>query len=54
MTVYKTFNNTAPSQEREFWQIVILPTICIYRCDVERYTAINLEWLFWSYTSIIR
>lgn len=54
MIDFKTFN-TLPSKKDTFWQIVLIPTVCILN-SIERrdeYIAINVEWLFWSFTIII-
>jgi len=42
--------STFPSEKEPYWQIVLLPTITILRSPdpLDRYTVINLEWLFWS------
>jgi hypothetical protein len=49
MMSIKTFS-TVPCKEETFWQIILLPTITILRSpDINnRYTVVNLEWLFWS------
>lgn len=47
--------NTLPNNKDTWWQIVLLPTISVMN-NIERhdpYVAINLEWLFWSVTTII-
>lgn len=51
---FKLFN-TLPSRKDSFWQIVLIPTISVLN-NIERkdkYVAINVEWLFWSFTTII-
>lgn len=47
--------NTLPNNKDSWWQIVLFPTISVMN-NIERhdpYVAINLEWLFWSVTTII-
>jgi hypothetical protein len=44
--------NTLPSNKSNYWQIVFLPTISMYRSYGSHYT-INAEWLFWSVTLLI-
>lgn len=47
--------NTLPNKKDSFWQVVVLPTASILRGLNPRdpYTAVNIEWLFWSLTFII-
>lgn len=47
--------NTAPSTKDHFWQFVFFPTISLLKSiDVhDPYTAINFEWMFWSFTIMI-
>jgi hypothetical protein len=50
----KTYN-TLPSSKDHWWQIVLFPTVSIMN-NVQRhdpYIAINIEYLFWSLTTII-
>ena len=51
----KTYN-TLPYGEDPFWQFVIFPTISILRNIEKRdnYTVVNIEWLFWSITTIFK
>jgi hypothetical protein len=44
--------NTLPCNENNYWQIVFLPTISLYKSFGSHY-AINAEWLFWSVTLLI-
>jgi len=44
--------NTFPSNKTNYWQIVLLPTISLYR-SFDSHSAINTEWLFWSVTLLI-
>ena len=44
--------NTLPSNETNYWQVVFLPTISVYK-SFDSHTAINAEWLFWSVTLLI-
>lgn len=50
----KTFN-TLPSKKDSFWQVILIPTICVLRSvdPDDQYTAVNCEWLFWSLTILI-
>lgn len=51
---FKLFN-TLPNKKDDFWQIVLIPTVSVLN-NIERrdkYVAINVEWLFWSFTTII-
>jgi len=52
--VSKTYN-TLPRKTESWWQFVVLPTISIMNSlnDNDEYIAINVEWLFWSFTTII-
>jgi hypothetical protein len=47
----RTFN-TIPSKRDHFWQIVLIPTISVLNSisTDDKYIALNLEWLFWSFT----
>jgi len=50
----KTYN-TFPSSKDHWWQIVLFPTVSIMN-NVQKhdpYVAINIEYLFWSLTTII-
>jgi hypothetical protein len=42
--------STTPSKKDYFWQIVLLPTITILKSQdpFDRYTVVNIEYLFWS------
>ena len=50
----KTFN-TLPSKKDNFWQVILIPTVCVLRSvdEYDQYTAVNCEWLFWSLTFLI-
>jgi hypothetical protein len=50
----KTYN-TLPTKKDSWWQIVLLPTVSILNSinKNDPYVAVNVEWLFWSYTTII-
>lgn len=54
MIDFKTFN-TLPSKKDKFWQVVLIPTVSVLNSIEKRdkYVAINVEWLFWSFTTII-
>jgi hypothetical protein len=47
--------NTLPSKKDSWWQIVLLPTVSILNSINKKdpYVAVNMEWLFWSMTTII-
>ena len=48
--------NTMPNKKDGFWQVVLIPTISVLN-GVERrdpYTAVNFEWLFWSFSLIFK
>lgn len=47
--------NTIPNKKSHWWQIVLLPTISIMNNiqKYEPYVAINFEFLFWSFTTIV-
>jgi hypothetical protein len=50
----KTYN-TLPSSKSHWWQLVILPTMTLMN-NIQKhdpYVAFNIEWLFWSITTII-
>jgi hypothetical protein len=50
----KTYN-TLPTKNSHWWQVVILPTLSVMN-NIQKhdpYVAINLEWLFWSFTTIV-
>lgn len=46
--------DTLPSKKDPFWQIVLVPTISMLNSIHvgDKYFAVNLEWLFWSFTTI--
>jgi hypothetical protein len=49
--VYTTF----PNEKSHWWQVVLLPTVSLMN-NIQKfdpYVAINFEWLFWSFTTII-
>ena len=47
--------STAPKNDDVFWQVVLFPTITILRNKEFSggYYAVSVEWLFWSFTTII-
>jgi len=47
--------NTLPNKKDSWWQIVLLPTVSILNSINKKdpYVAVNMEWLFWSFTTII-
>lgn len=54
MNIKTHAHNTLPSQKDYWWQVVLFPTISIFnRVDKMSYLAVNLEYLFWSFTVII-
>lgn len=47
--------NTLPNKKDSWWQIVLFPTISVMN-NIEKhdpYVAINIEYLFWSFTTIV-
>jgi hypothetical protein len=45
---------TLPNKRDKFWQIVLFPTVSVYSSyAVEKHYSINVEWLFWTFTTII-
>jgi hypothetical protein len=46
--MYPKLFSTTPHNKDPQWQIVLIPTISIVRDKRERYTIVNLEWLFWN------
>lgn len=47
--------NTLPSSKSHWWQIVLVPTVSLMN-NIQKYdpyVAINFEWLFWSFTTIV-
>jgi len=44
----KMFSNTTINSK--YWQVVVFPTMSVY--SEQKHTAVNVEWLFWSYTAI--
>lgn len=46
--------NTLPTKRDKFFQIVLIPTVSVLNSMSrdDKYIAINLEWLFWSFTTI--
>lgn len=55
MSIKTNVYNTLPSKKDHWWQIVVLPTVSIMNNiqKYEPYVAVNFEWLFWSFTTII-
>ena len=55
MNIITRVYNTIPNNKSHWWQIVPLPTISIMNNiqKYEPYVAINIEWLFWSFTTVI-
>jgi len=45
--------STTPSDKDSMWQIVLVPTISVLRERKDKYTVVNLEWLFWNLSTII-
>lgn len=46
--------STFPVKSKEFWQVVVFPTISLYTSEYkERHISINCEWLFWTITVLI-
>lgn len=48
--------STTPHHSLDFWQLVLLPTISIFRKkdDYMSYTVVNFEWLFWNLSIYIK
>jgi hypothetical protein len=47
--------NTLPTSKSHWWQVVLFPTVSIMN-NIQKhdpYVALNIEWLFWSFTTII-
>ena len=56
MNIESSVYNTLPNKKDHWWQIVLFPTISIMN-NIQKhnpYVAVNLEWLFWSFTTIIK
>ena len=50
------FSSNAPKKSNDYWQIVFIPTVALYKQAVnlsDWHIAINFEWLFWSMTILI-
>ena len=56
MNIKVSTYNTLPNKKDHWWQIVLFPTISIMNNiqEFDPYVAINIEWLFWSVSSIIK
>lgn len=55
MNIKTNVYNTLPNKKDHWWQVVLLPTISVMN-NIQKYdpyVAINFEWLFWSFTTII-
>ena len=55
MNIKTSVYNTLPNKKDHWWQVVLLPTISVMN-NIQKYdpyVAINFEWLFWSFTTII-
>ena len=56
MNIETSVYNTLPNKTDHWWQVVLLPTISIMN-NIQKhdpYVAINFEWLFWSFTTIVK
>lgn len=55
MNITTRVYNTIPNNKSHWWQIVLLPTISVINNiqKYEPYVAVNFEYLFWSFTTII-
>lgn len=51
----KTFC-TLPNKKDDFWQVVLLPSIAIFKSvdKYDPYTSVTGEWLFWSFSILIK
>jgi hypothetical protein len=50
----KTYN-TLPTKKSHWWQIVLFPTVSLMN-NIQKndpYVAVNIEYLFWSITTIL-
>jgi hypothetical protein len=55
MNIKTSLHNTLPSKKDHWWQVVLFPTVSIMN-NIQKYdpyVAINFEYLFWSFTTII-
>jgi hypothetical protein len=55
MSITNKVYNTLPNNKSHWWQVVVIPTISVMNNIQKRdpYVAINFEWLFWSFTTIL-
>jgi hypothetical protein len=47
--------NTLPAKNSHWWQVVLIHTMSVMN-NIQKhdpYIALNIEWLFWSFTTII-
>lgn len=47
--------NTLPTKKSHWWQVVLFPTVSVMN-NIQKYdpyVAVNAEYLFWSFTTII-
>jgi hypothetical protein len=47
--------NTLPTRKSHWWQVVLFPTVSLMN-NIQKhdpYVALNAEYLFWSFTTII-
>jgi hypothetical protein len=50
------FLSNAPKRSNNYWQLVFIPTVALYKQTVnpsDWHVAFNFEWLFWSATLLI-
>lgn len=46
--------STFPVKSKNYWQVVVFPTISLYTSEYkERHISINFEWLFWTGTILL-
>ena len=55
MTITTKVYNTLPTKKSHWWQVVLFPTVSLMN-NIQKhdpYVALNVEYLFWSLTTII-
>lgn len=55
MNIATKVYNTLPNNKSHWWQLVVVPTMSVMN-NIQKhdpYVAINFEWLFWSFTTIV-
>tara|TARA_R110000868_G_scaffold195665_1_gene441337 strand:+ start:265 stop:453 length:189 start_codon:yes stop_codon:yes gene_type:complete len=60
MTISTQGYNTTPANKEFFWQLVLIPTISVFRnkgdeCFKQpRYVTVNFEFLFWAFAITVK